>query len=323
MASRCYGKGINPRVSSKFIYVFTICPWPGNRYYGVCYFYSAYALVCGERVFEVLSVEPEVEDSPTEINLQPETKWNIKLKDVVLKYDTEKIPAINGVNLEIEDGEIIALVGPNGSGKTSLARLLLRLYKLTSGSIQVDGIDINRINLRSLRERIGIIPQDPVLFYGTVYENIAFGKGEASIDEVIEVSKISKAHKIIARLPDNYNTFIGERGVKLSGGERQCIAIARTILKNPDLLILDEATSYLDPKMEVEICEAIMDLRKGRTTIIIAHRPVAVVKAEKIVSMDNGQIREIGSFEELMKKRGFFYKLFQNQLKIVGRKKAR
>ncbi|MEW6607298.1 MAG: ABC transporter ATP-binding protein [bacterium] len=275
-------------------------------------------LACGERVFEILSVKPEIQDSQTKIDIQPETKWDIKFKDIVLKYNGKEVPAINGVNLEIEDGEIIALVGPNGSGKTSLARLLLRLYNPTLGSIHIDGIDINKINLTSLRERIGIIPQDPVLFHGTVYENIAFGKGEASLEEIIRVSKTSMVDEIITRLPDTYNTVIGERGIKLSGGERQCIAIARTLLKNPELLILDEATSYLDPKKEVEICEAIMKLRKGRTTIIITHRPIAVIKAERIVVMNKGQIKEKGRFQELFNKKGSFYKLFQNQLKNLN-----
>lgn len=274
-------------------------------------------LACGERVFEILAVEPEVDDLQGGINLPHNIKWDIKFKNILLKYNEQEIPAIDEINLEIGNGEIIAFVGHNGSGKTSLARLLLRLYEPTSGSIYIDGIDIKRINLTSLRERIGIIPQDPVLFDGSIYENIAFGKAGSSLEEVISVSKISKADEIIARLPNAYDTLIGERGVKLSGGERQCLAIARTILKNPDLLILDEATSHLDPKVEVEICEAIMNFRRGKTTIIIAHRPTAVVKAQRIVVINRGKIKEVGSFEELMKKRGFFYNLFQNQFKIV------
>lgn len=306
-------KGLTPgSVVSLFIYLqYVFGPVMGIMGFIVSF---QRVLACGERVFEIFSVESEEDDLSREINLPPNTKWDIKFKDIVLRYKGEETPALDGINLEIEDGEVIALVGPNGSGKTSLARLLLQLYEPILGNIEIDGIDIKRVKLKSLRERIGIIPQDPVLFHGSIYENIAFGKEGSSLEEVISAAKIARVDEIIAKLPHNYNTLIGERGVKLSGGERQCIAIARTILKNSDLLILDEATSHLDPKVEVEMCEAIMNFRRGKTTIIIAHRPTAVVKAKRIVVMNNGKIKEMGSFEELMNKRGLFYELFQNQL---------
>jgi len=262
----------------------------------------------GERVFQIIEAEPEVKDKPNAIELKS-LKGHIKFENVYFGYD--KKPILKNINLEIKPGETVALLGPTGSGKSTIIHLLMRFYDVTSGRILIDGYDIRDIKIRSLRKHIGVVSQEIFLFNKSVRENISFGKPDASMEDIIRVAKIAQAHDFIVKLPNGYDTIIGERGIDLSGGQRQRIAIARALLLDPKILILDDSTSSVDVDTEYEIQKALSALLKNRTTIIITQRISTIRNADKIVVMDNGEIIEEGNHESLMAKKGAYYRLYQ------------
>jgi subfamily B ATP-binding cassette protein MsbA len=270
-----------------------------------------HSIACGERIFEILDTKPEVIEKENAIELS-EVKGYVKFENVCFSYDGKK-EVLKNINFTVSPGETVALVGHSGAGKTTLVNLIPRLYDPTKGRILIDGIDIKDIKIESLRKQIGIVPQDVILFGGTVEENIGYGKENATKEEIINAAKLANAHNFIIALPDGYNTIVGEKGLKLSGGERQRISIARAILKNPPILILDEATSSLDSISEALIQEALKRLMKGKTTFIIAHRLSTIKMADKIVVLENGMIKEIGNHEELFKKGKYYFNLYKKE----------
>jgi ABC-type multidrug transport system fused ATPase/permease subunit len=263
-----------------------------------------------ELLSEFLNEKPKIADcvSPKSIN---DAKGNIELKNIRFGYNEKEV--INDISLTIKQGQTVAFVGKSGSGKSTLTKLLLRFYDPKSGEILLDGINIKNIKKESLRNNIAVVIQDSQLFNDTVNMNIRFGKPRATNKEITEAAKIANANEFINALPKGYNTIVGERGVKLSGGEKQRINIARAILKNPSVLVFDEATSSLDSESEQLIQEALWKLIEGRTTIVIAHRLSTVMKADLIVVMDKGKIIESGTHDDLLKRQGIYNKLFEIQ----------
>jgi len=267
----------------------------------------------GQRIFEILDEVPEISDSPDAIDI-PGFRESIRFRNVSARYDSGDL-VLRNINLEVKAGEVVAIVGPSGAGKSTLVDLLPRFYDPVEGSIEIDGIDIRRIRLRSLRKLMGIVTQETILFNDTVRNNIAYGMPDISDEEVIEAARIANAHDFITQLPEGYNTFIGDRGVKLSGGQRQRIAIARAVLKNPPILILDEATSSLDAESEIAVQEAIDRLLKGRTVFVIAHRLSTIQKADRIIVLENGRVVQEGRHGELMRQEGLYRKLYELQMR--------
>lgn len=263
----------------------------------------------GESYTFLQEIKAALERIETVFHVDPEKSGELKIKDikdairfenVSFSYQSNKVPVLKNVNFEIKAGEVIALVGPSGAGKTTFADLIPRFYDPTDGLIKIDGINLNGINIKSLRELIGIVSQDIMLFNDTVKENIAFGNQNATFDEIKKAAEMAYASEFIEKLPEGYNTIIGERGLKLSGGQRQRIAIARAILKNPPLLILDEATSSLDTVSESLVQKALEGLMKNRTTIVIAHRLSTIKNADRIVVIEDGRISDVGTHEKLL-----------------------
>lgn len=268
-----------------------------------------------DRVAELLSEEPEVKSPPNPAPLAEGLQGYIQFHQVSFKYeDGEQVLA--DINLDIPASHVVALVGPTGVGKSTLVSLIPRFYDVNEGAITLDGIDIRELDVEQLRKHISIVLQDIFLFHGSVQDNLLFGKPEASDEEIIEATKVANAHDFIQSLPDGYNTIIGERGVKLSGGQRQRISIARAILKNTRILILDEATSSVDTETELLIQQALERLMAGRTTIIIAHRLSTIRKADKIVVLEGKRIVEQGSHEELLDNNGLYKRLYTVQEKL-------
>ncbi|WP_338470579.1 ABC transporter ATP-binding protein [Niallia sp. XMNu-256] len=264
-----------------------------------------------DRVFEFIDVKYDIEDKPNSIECK-DVKGHIVFDNVDFAYnDGDEV--LKNVNLDVKKGEKVALVGMSGGGKSSLVSLIPRFYDVTSGRILLDGTDIRQFKVRTLRDKIGMVLQDSILFSESVKENILLGNPAASDEEVIAAAKAANAHEFILNLPEGYDTKVGERGVKLSGGQKQRIAIARVVLKNPPILVLDEATSALDLESEHLIQEALDKLAKDRTTFIVAHRLSTITHADRIVLIEHGGIVEMGSHEELMALKGHYYKLFQVQ----------
>jgi subfamily B ATP-binding cassette protein MsbA len=272
------------------------------------------ASAAGKRVFEVLDTEPNIRDSPDAV-LLPAFTTDIRFEGVSFRYgDGETV--LDGITLNIRKGEVVAIVGPSGAGKSTLIDLVPRFYDPTGGRILIDGHDLRSVQLRSLRDKIGIVTQETILFNDTVRNNIAYGLDECPIENIVSAAKAANAHAFISEMPEGYDSVIGERGVKISGGERQRLALARAILKNPPVLILDEATSALDTESEILVQEAIERLMTGRTSIVIAHRLSTIQHADRIVVIEGGKIVEAGKHNELIgKTRGLYRKLYQLQFR--------
>ncbi|WP_423801305.1 ABC transporter ATP-binding protein [Neobacillus sp. SAB-20_R2A] len=265
-----------------------------------------------DRVFEFLDEKYDVVDAPDAVECGQVT-GNINFENVSFAYNENEESVLKNINLQVKKGETIALVGMSGGGKSTLVSLIPRFYDVTNGRITLDGVDIRQFRVQSLRDKIGVVFQDNILFSESVKDNILLGKPESTEEEVFAAAKAANAHEFIQHLAEGYDTKVGERGVKLSGGQKQRVAIARVFLKNPPILILDEATSALDLESEHYIQEALEELAKDRTTFIVAHRLSTITHADRIILIEHGQIVESGTHDELMAKQGNYYKLFQVQ----------
>lgn len=277
------------------------------------------AAVSASKVFEVLEDKNGIEEieNPVELDI----KGDIEFKNVFFGY-REYDPVLKDISLKINKGEMVGIVGHSGVGKSTMINLILRLYDVTGGEILIDGTDIRKLSQKSLRSQIGVVLQETFLFDGSVLENICYAKPGATFEEVIKAAKIANAHDFITKLPDGYNTRVGNKGFQLSGGERQRVAIARAILHNPKIIILDEATASLDTETEKQIQEALGRLTKGRTTIAIAHRLSTLSEADRLIVLDKGKLAEFDTHENLMRNKGVYYKLVMAQRQTTKMKKA-
>ncbi len=265
-----------------------------------------------KRFLEFMDIEPTIKEKDQAIGLG-KVDGNIEFEHVSFCYDDGTINVLDDINFEVNSGEFVALVGASGSGKSTLTSLLPRFYDVTQGAIKIDGVDVRDVTFDSLRNNIGIVQQEVYLFSGTIYENIAYAKHDASMDDVIAAAKQANAHDFIMSLPNGYQTDIGHRGVKLSGGQRQRLSIARVFLKNPPVLIFDEATSSLDNESERVVQEAMETLAANRTTIVIAHRLSTIRNAKRIIVLDNHKIAETGDHESLIHQEGVYASLYNAQ----------
>jgi len=268
------------------------------------------------RVFSIIDIVPDIKNDADAIEL-PKISRGIDIKDVTFCY--EETPVLKNVNLSIKAGEVVAFVGMSGGGKTTLVNLIPRFYDVSEGQILIDGHDIRHVTIESLRGQIGIVTQQTILFNDTVRNNIAYGNIEKTDEDIFQAAKAANAHDFIMKLPKGYDTVIGEQGAKLSGGERQRMSIARALLKDAPILILDEATSSLDTEAEIEVQDALEYLMKGRTTLIIAHRLSTIRNAHRILVLANGEIVEEGTHESLLEKRGEYFKFYNMQFKDENR----
>ena len=285
------------------------------EWFGMVNSWMTRAFAGAERIFEIIDTPPEAyEDSDAQP--MPDIQGRVTFKNVTFGYDKSK-PVLHEIDVDIQPVEMIGLVGKSGVGKTTMANLICRFYELDRGRIEIDGIDIKKIRLKDLRSQIGIVLQEPFLFSGTIQENIGYGRPGASFDEIVKAAVSANAHEFIVGKPDGYDTVIGERGATLSGGERQRVSLARAILHNPKILILDEATSSVDVKTEKRIQDAIGNLVAGRTTVAIAHRLSTLRNANRLVVMDSGRIIEVGTHKELMDKNGTFANLVKLQQEVA------
>jgi ATP-binding cassette, subfamily B, bacterial MsbA len=271
------------------------------------------AIGATKRVFQLIDMQPDIEDKANATELK-DVKGRITFEDVDFTYD-DKQEVLHNINLDIAPGEIVALVGPSGAGKSTMFNLIPRFYDVTGGRLSIDGNDVQNVTQNSLRTQVGIVPQETLLFGGTIRENILYGRLEASEEEMIEAAKAANAHQFITELPDQYKTIVGERGIRLSGGQRQRVTIARAILKDPRILLLDEATSSLDNESEHLVQEALGRLMQNRTTIIIAHRLSTIQIAHRIAVIEKGEISELGTHDELMARNGLYAKLYDMQFR--------
>ena len=274
------------------------------------------AMAAGDRVFAILDTKPEVVEKTNAIVL-PEVDGRVRFDHVSFSYDGEK-KALDDFSLDVPAGRVVAIVGPSGAGKTTIANLLPRFYDATEGAITVDGIDVRDVTFQSLREQIGVVPQETMLFNATIKDNILYGRLDGTDEEVYAAAKAANALEFIERLPEGMDTLVGERGSSLSGGQRQRIAIARAILKNPKILILDEATSALDTESEKLVQEALERLMQGRTAFVIAHRLSTIKNADQIVVLREGKLVESGTHDELVAAGGLYQHLYSVQFASKG-----
>ena len=274
-----------------------------------------HALAASERIFEILDATPDVDDRPGVVAPTVGVRGHVEFRDVDFFYRPD-VPVLRGVSIAIAAGEHVALVGPSGAGKSTLIKLLMRFYDVKGGMLAVDGIDVRAMPLAFLRSHVGLVQQEPFLFNGTVRENIAYGKLDATDREIEHVACAARAHDFIMALPERYETRIGERGVKLSVGQKQRVAIARVLLKSPPLVIFDEATSNIDTETEVKIREAVDVLGRGRTTIVIAHRLTTLQQVDRIIVLEHGRVVEEGTHAVLLNHKGLYAHLYEAQFHV-------
>jgi ATP-binding cassette subfamily B protein len=287
---------------------------PAFRWIGRLNQWITRSLTACERIFEVLDTTPEVYESDETVSV-PNIEGHVKFDDVTFGYDPNK-PVLKNINIDVKPGEMIGLVGPSGAGKSTTVSLICRFYASQQGTLSIDGVDIRKISLHDLRRQIGIVLQEPFLFSGTIAENIAYAKPEATLEEIMDAAKAANAHEFIVKFPDGYDTQVGERGGRLSGGERQRVSIARAILHDPRILILDEATASVDTETEKKIQDALARLVQGRTTFAIAHRLSTLRNADRLLVLERGEQRELGTHDELLEADGLYSRLVKMQSEI-------
>jgi len=272
---------------------------------------SAFAAV--DRVFEILNEEEEIPDKEDSIKLENPC-GNVTFEHVKFGYSNDK-PLIKDLSAEVKSGQMVAIVGPTGAGKTTLINLLMRFYDVKGGAVKIDGVDIRDMKREDLRSIFGMVLQDTWLYNGTIYDNIKYGRFDATKEEIVEAAKVANVHHFIKTLPDGYNMFLNEEASNISQGEKQLLTIARAIISDPAILILDEATSSVDTRLELLLQKAMQNIMKGRTSFVIAHRLSTIRNADLILVMDEGNIIEQGNHEELMAKGGFYEKLYNSQFR--------